>query len=445
MYIKIVKGEFVKLLRSAIDFSDPEINKCLVTVKNNVLSLYTSNNEDVFRGNMLIIDGDEMSFKTKLSDLLNNISMIKGREVILTLNKDRLLIGETGSDAVYSVDLLDDYDVHVNFKEEELFNDIQVGSLSKLLYAVDEKNNVDYMSVININNNSISSLSQSFGYKLNFEIQDNVSNKMSGENAGCESFKDDLVDNTHKNNGIEHADILGIDDDAVNQLLNDFKPAMEALASVPQENKEDKPKDMLSYLNEYSLVVDSKNFKNIVKPFKRYKDNVNISVATKDLIDKDDMLDAIIEGEAVKDRSPGYVSLSNGLITFYLKACLVVIPNVDSVIEQIDKGSVLNVDEEDLDQIFKTYKELKIGNNNSYITFKEIKDNVLYFAVESPTGDKMNGTLSASGSIDREIKLSARDLKELGGGLIGSLEFSLNKEKNIYLLKNANSTAVIAF
>lgn len=445
MYIKIVKGEFIKLLRSAIDFSDPKINKCLVTVKNNVLSLYTSNNEDVFRGNMLIIDGDEMSFKAKLSDLLNNISMIKGREVILTLNKDRLLIGEAGSDAVYSVDLLDDYEVHTSFKEEELFNDIQVGSLSKLLYAVDEKNNVDYMSVININNNSISSLSQNFGYKLNFEIQDNVSNKISGENAGCESFKDDPVANTYKNNGIKHADILGIDDDAVNQLLNDFKPAMEALASVPQENKEDKPKDMLSYLNEYSLVVDSKNFKNIVKPFKRYKDNVNISVATKDLIDKDDMLDAIIEGEAVKDRSPGYVSLSNGLITFYLKACLVVIPNVDSVIEQIDKGSVLNVDEEDLDQIFKTYKELKIGNNNSYITFKEIKDNVLYFAVESPTGDKMNGTLSASGSIDREIKLSARDLKELGGGLIGSLEFSLNKEKNIYLLKNANSTAVIAF
>lgn len=112
-----------------------------------------------------------------------------------------------------------------------------------------------------------------------------------------------------------------------------------------------------------------------------------------------------------------YILFNNANISLYLKANQSDIPNIGTIISNINKNIEFTLDKGSIDDIFKKYKDLKFGNTNSVMHLDKIGEKDLHFTVESPdktqTKDDVGVTSNILENKDISLALNARNLKSL--------------------------------
>lgn len=173
------------------------------------------------------------------------------------------------------------------------------------------------------------------------------------------------------------------------------------------------------YLGEDDMALAAKLLKAIKK-------DVDVCIAKETVCDKDDFLNSLINGTDPLggDDSCGdscddlkYILFNNLNISLYLKADQSDIPNIGTIISNINKNIEFTLDKGSIDDIFKKYKDLKFGNANSVMHLDKVEEKKLYFTIESPDKAQTKDTVGITNNIlenkDIDLALNARNLKSL--------------------------------
>lgn len=172
-------------------------------------------------------------------------------------------------------------------------------------------------------------------------------------------------------------------------------------------------------LNESEIALTGKVLKSIKK-------SADVYVSKEVAYSKDDFLDSLINGtELLGEKAsssdsaevPEYILFDNANISLYLKAEFSNTPNINTIIQNINRDLEFSIDKDAIDNIFKKYKDLKFGNAGSAMILKSINRDALKIGIIAPdqthTNDSIKIDCKTGCNASVNITLSARDVKSL--------------------------------
>lgn len=179
----------------------------------------------------------------------------------------------------------------------------------------------------------------------------------------------------------------------------------------------DSKKDLA--INESEIALAGKVLKSIKK-------SAYVYAAKEVVYSKDDFLDSLINGAELlgekasaedNEEAPEYILLDNSNISLYLKAEFSNIPNISTIMQNINRDVEFSIDKDAIDDIFKKHKDLKFGNANSVMILRGFNIDALEIGIISPdqtrTSDFIKIDCNTELSANINIALNARDLKSL--------------------------------
>lgn len=216
MEVVVLRRSLIKILKSAQIFVGKSSNARIFSDNNSVFFL-TKIDENYMIANLENINCGEIDLVINIDSMLESLSILNSKEISLKKRDNELLLINREDNNMLAINILNTEIEKPSFSSESLSSDFNYDDLAKLVYAADKSNNTDNFKYINIDKETIYTMSHSMGVLFEFKNDINDDAKLSVDtdlfnNAirSLKSYKKNIDLGIAKNEPVSNDDVLDI-------------------------------------------------------------------------------------------------------------------------------------------------------------------------------------------------------------------------------------------